>query len=89
MTHRMMKPLALALGLAIGTNAFAASPAVFDMKDLNPSIAACTDFNGFVNAKWVAANPIPADRTRWGSFDALREDSLNVQRTIVETAAAQ
>ncbi len=89
MIHRTMKPLVLALGLVLGTNAFAASPAVFDTKEIDPSIAACTDFNGFVNAKWVAANPIPADRTRWGSFDALREDSLNVQRTIVETAAAQ
>ncbi len=58
------------------------------MSELDSNINACTDFNGFVNAKWVAAHPIPADRTRWGSFDALREDSLNVQRKLVENAAS-
>ncbi|CAM5597414.1 Neutral endopeptidase [Streptomyces tendae] len=48
---------------------------------------ACADFNQFVNAKWVAANPIPNDRTRWGAFDQLAEDSLNTQHSIVENAA--
>jgi len=60
----------------------------FDVSDLDPGIDACTDFNGFVNAKWIAANPIPADRTRWGAFDQLREASLNTQKEIVEAAAA-
>ncbi|MBS0431751.1 MAG: peptidase, partial [Proteobacteria bacterium] len=31
----------------------------------------------------VAANPIPADRTRWGAFDQLGEKSLNDQHAIV------
>ncbi len=88
MKHRCMQPLAFALAMTLGGSALAASTA-FDVNELDSSIKACTDFNGFVNAKWVAANPIPADRTRWGSFDALREDSLNVQHTIVEKAARQ
>ncbi len=87
MKHRCMKPLAFALAMTLGGSALAASPSAFDVSELDGSINACTDFNGFVNARWVAANPIPADRTRWGSFDALREDSLNVQRRIVEQAA--
>ncbi|MCR6700454.1 MAG: M13 family metallopeptidase [Dokdonella sp.] len=67
--------------------AAAASPHVaFDVAEIDPAIAACTDLNGHVNAKWVAANPVPADRTRWGAFDALREESLNTQRSIVEEA---
>jgi putative endopeptidase len=45
------------------------------------------DFNAYVNASWIAANPIPPDRTRWGAFDALAEKSLNDQHTIVEKAA--
>ncbi|MGH8336653.1 MAG: peptidase, partial [Gammaproteobacteria bacterium] len=45
------------------------------------------DFNGFVNAKWVAANPIPSDRTRWGAFQQLAEKSLDTQHQIVEAAA--
>ncbi|RDJ00097.1 M13 family peptidase [Dyella solisilvae] len=87
MKYRMMKPLALAVGLAMATSALAAPSGAFDVKELDTNKDVCNDFNGFVNAKWLAANPIPADRTRWGSFDALREDSLNAQHTIVENAA--
>ncbi|EIL94750.1 M13 family metallopeptidase [Rhodanobacter spathiphylli] len=60
---------------------------IFDVSELDPKINACADFNGFVNNQWVAANPIPADRTRWGAFDKLAEDSLNTQHKIVEDAA--
>ena len=88
MKHRFAKPLALAVAMTLGTSALAAPSTAFDVSEIDSSINACTDFNGFVNAKWVAAHPIPADRTRWGSFDALREDSLNVQRKLVENAAS-
>jgi putative endopeptidase len=60
---------------------------IFDVSELDPSINACQDFNGFVNAKWVAANPIPADRTRWGAFDQLAEASLNTQHDLADKAA--
>jgi putative endopeptidase len=87
MKNRIVKPLALAVGLALCTGVFAGPASSFDVKELDASKGVCNDFNGFVNAKWIAANPIPADRTRWGSFDSLREDSLNVQHAIVDKAA--
>ncbi len=59
----------------------------FDTGDIDTAINACSDFNGFVNSKWLAANPIPDDKTRWGAFDQLRETSLNTQHEIVEDAA--
>ena len=59
----------------------------FDISELDTSINACQDFNGFVNSKWVKANPIPADRTRWGAFDQLADASLNTQHDIVDAAA--
>ena len=86
MKKNFLKPLAFAVSLSMCGVAAAAS-GTFNVGELDAKIDPCSDFNGFVNAKWVAANPIPADRTRWGSFDALREDSLNVQRGIVEAAA--
>ncbi len=55
--------------------------------DLDPSIAACTDLNGFVNSKWLTANPVPNDQTTWGSFEILRERSLEVQHALVQQAA--
>ena len=33
------------------------------------------DFFKFVNGTWVKNTPIPADKTRWGSFDELRQNT--------------
>ena len=90
MSHPVFRKLALAAALATSLSATAADksrPSVFDVADLDTAVSACADFDGFVNAKWIAANPIPADRTRWGAFDKLADDSLNAQHEIVEKAA--
>ena len=113
MSKQYLKPLALAVSLALsltacgkheaaeqkpaasasapaatGTTAMAAAPkSVFDVSELGAMGEACTDLDQFVNAKWVAANPIPSDRSRWGAFDQLAEDSLNTQHAIVDAAA--
>jgi len=62
---------------------------VFDVGELDPSISACADFNAYANGKWIAANPVPADKTRWGAFDELREHSLAAQHAIAEAADKQ
>ncbi len=59
---------------------------VFDVSQLDTSVSPCTDLSAFVNTRWVAANPIPADRTRWGAFDELSEKSLDEQHELVEQA---
>ncbi len=87
MQKTMSRSLAIAICAALSTTAIAATQTTFDVSQLDRKISPCNDFNGFVNAKWVAANPIPADRTRWGAFDQLREHSLQTQRAIVEAAA--
>ena len=81
-------------------SASTAAPVVFDLSkvqapgmafavaDLDPSVSACADLNGHVNSKWLAANPVPADRTSWGSFEVLGERSLAIQHAIVEQLAA-
>ena len=60
----------------------------FKATDLDSSKNACTDFNGFVNGKWLASNTIPGDRTSWGAFEMLGERSLAVQQQLAEQAAA-
>ena len=72
---------------AATTAAAAAPKSVFDVSELGPSSEACTDFNSFVNAKWVAANPIPSDYPMWGSFVQLYAKSLDDQHQLVEAAA--
>jgi putative endopeptidase len=59
----------------------------FRAADLDPGAPVCQDLNAHVNGKWLAANPVPADKTTWGSFEMLGERSLAVQKQIVEAAA--
>jgi putative endopeptidase len=83
------RPLTLAIGLAVAAGASAATPTSnwIDPAQFDTSIGACDDINQFVNGKWLAANPVPADRTTWGSFEILQEESLKVQHGILESAA--
>lgn len=60
----------------------------FELANLDTSKNACTDFNGYVNSKWLAANPIPGDRSSWGAFEMLDERSSGVQHQLAEQAAA-
>ena len=60
----------------------------FLIADLDTSKNACTDFGGYVNGKWLAANKIPSDRTSWGAFEMLDERSTGVQHQLAEQAAA-
>jgi len=59
----------------------------FNAADLDQSSPICVDLNKHVNGKWLAANPVPSDRTTWGSFEMLGERSLAVQKQIVEAAS--
>jgi putative endopeptidase len=60
----------------------------FAIGDLDTSKNACTDFAGYVNGKWLAANEIPGDRTSWGAFAMLDQRSEAVQHQLAEQAAA-
>jgi putative endopeptidase len=60
----------------------------FAAADLDPAKDPCTDFSGYVNEKWLTANPIPADRSSWGPGGMLAERALAVQRQIAEHVAA-
>lgn len=81
-------PPAAAPKLSIDESKLPALPA-FSAADVDPAVSACMDLNDHVNSKWLAANPVPADRTTWGSFEMLEERSLGVQRQIVEQLAAR
>ncbi|MCG9791818.1 M13 family metallopeptidase [Flavobacterium algicola] len=43
--------------------------------NLDKSIKPGDDFNMFVNGIWFKNTEIPSDRTRWGSFDELRQNT--------------
>jgi len=81
-------PRLLAVLIPFALAAQAGATSVFDVAELDTNVSACTDFNAYANGKWIAANPIPADKTRWGAFDELREKSLAAQHTLVDAANA-
>ena len=60
----------------------------FSADELDPSQSACTDFNAYVNSKWLVANEIPSDRSSWGAAEILAERALAVQHQLAEQAAA-
>ncbi len=62
--------------------------AAFSIADLDTSKNVCDDLSAFVNDKWLAAHPVPSDRTTWGSFEMLDERSEAASRNIAEAAAA-
>ena len=78
----LLKSLAIlaAAGLLAGaqTNSTPAQPpkelpklANFSPSQMNSSLNPCDDFYKYACTKWLAANPIPADRPRWGTWDPL------------------
>ncbi len=36
------------------------------------------NFYLYVNGNWIKNNPVPASKTRWGSFDVLREQICQI-----------
>jgi len=54
-------------------------------RDLN--VRPGDDFFRYASGTWLANTEIPADRTRWGTFDILRDKSDRDQRVIIEEVA--
>ena len=59
-----------------------------DISQIDEAIDPGNDFNAYVNSKWIANNPIPADMSRFGAFDLLREKSVLDVEGLVESLSA-
>jgi len=59
-----------------------------DPSEFSETVRPQDDFFDYVNGPWVENTEMPGDRARWGTFDALREQSNKDIRTLVEEVSA-
>ncbi|MDH3409797.1 MAG: peptidase M13, partial [Gammaproteobacteria bacterium] len=59
-----------------------------DISYLDASVKPGDDFFAYVNGKWVKETEMPADKSRYGTFDILRDDSQADVKAIIEESAS-
>ncbi len=79
-------------GIICVTNVAMAQTTSKNFKFINPenmdmSVKPGDNFYLYANGSWLKNNPVPASKTRWGSFDALRQTSLDRLKLLCEEAA--
>ena len=67
----------------------AATGSYFDKTGMDSSVSPGDNFYDYVNGGWVKHATIPADQSRWGSFDSLRQENIKKLKTILEESAAK
>lgn len=56
-----------------------------DLAQMDTSVRPQDDFYNFVNGRWQKTAKIPADKSSWGSFNKLAEDTDNNSMTILNS----
>jgi endothelin-converting enzyme/putative endopeptidase len=56
---------------------------------VDPAVNPCDDFYKYACNAWIAANPIPADQSRWTRFDALSIRTRDQLHALLDQAVAQ
>lgn len=57
-----------------------------DPANMDLSVKPGDDFFAYANGNWMKNNPVPASKTRWGSFDILYLQSLEKIKSLCEEA---
>jgi putative endopeptidase len=58
-----------------------------DPANMDLSVKPGDNFYQYANGAWIKKTPVPASKTRWGSFDALAEESSQALKTLLEDAS--
>src|SRR5471032_538469 len=85
-----MSTLTLSLLAAFAGAAEPVAPAApvsgIDVQYIDAGVRPQDDFYSYLNGKWLKTIDIPADKSSWGSFAKLRDDTLPQLRGIIEAA---
>lgn len=85
----MKNRITMAVAL-IGGFAFAQAPKAepgINLQHMDKNVSPRQDFFRFVNGSWLDNTKIPDDKTRWGSFDELRQNTDRDVLAILEEAS--
>lgn len=63
-------------------------PKYIDKANMDLSVKPGDNFYLYANGSWLKNNPVPGSKTRWGSFDMLREESSKRLKELLTSAAA-
>lgn len=58
-----------------------------DKANMDITVKPGDNFYLYANGSWLKTNPVPSSKTRWGSFDVLREESSKRLRNLLDNAA--
>jgi putative endopeptidase len=86
----MRQVYAVLIGLFLVTAGSAAqSGQAIDPANMNPAVGPCDDFYQYANGGWIKANPVPADKSRWGAFEQLADRNRDVLKAILDDVSAR
>jgi endothelin-converting enzyme/putative endopeptidase len=88
--HAVAGLVAVATSLAASPLLAAEAPGdkrVIDTSAIDAAVSPCQNFYRFACGRWIDANPVPADRSRWSRFDSLSDRNQDKLHNILEAAA--
>lgn len=93
---KKISTLALGIALSLGLAACSSEPKTevaavsgIELQNFDASVRHQDDFYYSVNGKWLANTPIPADKSNYGAFSVLYDQSQDALKKIIDAAAAQ
>ncbi|MFM7017085.1 MAG: M13 family metallopeptidase [Bacteroidota bacterium] len=86
---KMFAGVSIAVGVAVSAAFMADTTQLkgIDYAAIDKSASPSDDFYHFANGTWLKDNPVPADQSRWGSFDVLADENNKKIRTVIEEVA--
>lgn len=97
MTQKLLMPLALLAisGLIVSiagctrtTRQTTQAKTIINPADLDTTVKPGDDFHLYANGGWMKRNPLPADRSRYGTFDELAQNAQKQVQALIDDIAA-